>query len=113
MILAAAGAEPVTKTIPYGPAYAAASAMEAAWRLARITSEPPLTLFVLQQLTTAHWFNISAARRDLGYNPNITIEQGMKRLGEWLTRKLQLITLPIEKPEEQKYTTFGGMKDEG
>ncbi|MBU2573329.1 MAG: NAD-dependent epimerase/dehydratase family protein [Elusimicrobia bacterium] len=83
MILAAAGTGPVTKTIPYGIAYAAAAAMETAWRLARIKNEPPLTLFVLKQLTTAHWFNISAARRDLGYNPGVTIERGMKRLEEW------------------------------
>jgi len=38
---------------------------------------------VVQQLTTAHWFNISAARRDLGYEPGTTIEQGMKNLEKW------------------------------
>ncbi|MDO8806389.1 MAG: NAD-dependent epimerase/dehydratase family protein [Elusimicrobiota bacterium] len=83
MILAASGAGPVAKTIPYGLAYAAAAAMETAWRLARSSNEPPLTRFILQQLTTAHWFNISAARRDLGYVPGVTIEQGMERLGKW------------------------------
>lgn len=83
MILAEAGVGPVAKTIPYGPAYAAAAALEGVWRLAGIKSEPPLTRFVLQQLTTAHWFDISAARRDLGYSPALTIEQGMERLGAW------------------------------
>ena len=83
MILAAAGTGPVTKTTPYWLAAPAAAAMETAWRLAGIKSEPPLTRFVVQQLTTAHWFDISAARRDLGYAPGITIEQGMKRLEEW------------------------------
>ncbi|MBI4352104.1 MAG: NAD-dependent epimerase/dehydratase family protein [Elusimicrobia bacterium] len=83
MILAAAGATPAVKTVPYGPASAAAALMETAWRLAGIRSEPPLTRFVVQQLTTAHWFDISAARRDLGYAPGVTIEQGMKRLEEW------------------------------
>lgn len=83
MILSAAGAGPVAKTIPYGLAYAAAAGLETAWRLAGIKSEPPLTRFVLQQLTTAHWFDISAARRDLGYGPALTIEQGMQRLGTW------------------------------
>ena len=83
MILAAAGIGPAVKAIPYGPAFAAASALEAAWRLAGIKSEPPLTRFIVQQLTTAHWFDISAARRDLGYNPAVTIEQGMKRLEAW------------------------------
>lgn len=83
MILSAAGTGPAVKRIPYAPAYAAAAALEAFWRLAGMKTEPPLTRFVLQQLTTAHWFNISAARRDLGYNPAVTIEQGMKRLEEW------------------------------
>jgi nucleoside-diphosphate-sugar epimerase len=87
MILMAAGTGPVTKKIPYSIAYAAAAAMETAWRLARIKDEPPLTRFVLQQLTTAHWFNISAARRDLGYSPGVTIEQGMQRLAEWFKNK--------------------------
>ena len=88
MILAAAGTGPVKRTIPYGPAFAAAAALEAAWRLARIETEPPLTRFVLQQLTTAHWFDISAARRDLAYAPGVTIEQGMKRLHEWFNLDL-------------------------
>ena len=83
MILAAAGAGPAVKRVPYGPAYAAATAMEIFWRLAGLKTEPPLTRFVVQQLTTAHWFNISAARRDLGYAPEVTIEQGMKKLEEW------------------------------
>jgi nucleoside-diphosphate-sugar epimerase len=87
MILEAAGTVPVTKTIPYGAARAAAAVMETAWRLARVKNEPPLTLFVLKQLTTAHWFDISAARRDLGYNPGITIEQGMKNLKAWFKTK--------------------------
>ncbi|HNW44599.1 MAG TPA: hypothetical protein PKI19_08845, partial [Elusimicrobiales bacterium] len=81
---AAAGTGPVKGTLPYGPAYAAAAVLETAWRLAGIKTEPPLTRFVVQQLTTAHWFNIAAARRDLGYAPAMTIEQGMRRLGEWL-----------------------------
>ena len=84
MLLAAAGAGPVVKTTPYGLARAAAAVLETIWRLASLKGEPPLTSFVLQQLTTAHWFDISAARRDLGYAPSVTIEQGMSRLAAWL-----------------------------
>lgn len=83
MILAAAGAPPVTRAIPYPAARAAAAVLETAWRLTGAKSEPPLTRFVLQQLTTAHWFDISAARRDLGYAPSVTIEEGMRRLSDW------------------------------
>ncbi|MGD9642353.1 MAG: NAD-dependent epimerase/dehydratase family protein [Elusimicrobiales bacterium] len=85
MILAAAGVPPVTRSMPYAAARAAAAVLETAWRLARLRSEPPLTRFVLQQLTTAHWFNITAARRDLGYAPSVTIEQGMEKLKAWFS----------------------------
>ncbi|KAF0126698.1 MAG: 3-beta hydroxysteroid dehydrogenase/isomerase [Elusimicrobia bacterium] len=84
MILDAAGAPPVKKSVPYPAALAAAAVLETAWRLAGAKSEPPMTLFVLRQLTTAHWFDISAARRDLGYSPSVTIEEGMRRLADWL-----------------------------
>lgn len=84
MILAAAGAPPVTKSVPYTAARAAAAVLETAWRLAGLRSEPPLTRFVVDQLSTAHWFDISAARRDLGYAPSVTIEEGMARLAAWL-----------------------------
>ncbi len=87
MILKAAGAAPVAKTIPYLAARAAAAVLETAYRLAQLRVEPPLTRFVVQQLTTAHWFDISAARRDLGYEPALTIEQGMERLGEWFRQR--------------------------
>jgi nucleoside-diphosphate-sugar epimerase len=86
MILAAAGIPPVTRKVPYAAARAAAAALEAFWRLTGARGEPPLTLFVLQQLTCAHWFDISAARRDLGYGPEVSVEEGMRRLGEWLRR---------------------------
>ncbi|OGR80526.1 MAG: 3-beta hydroxysteroid dehydrogenase [Elusimicrobia bacterium GWC2_64_44] len=83
LILGASGNEPVTKTLSYPAAYAAALAMEAAWLLASFSDEPPLNRFILRQLTTAHWFDISAARRDLGYAPSVTIEQGLEKLKAW------------------------------
>ena len=34
--------------------------------------------FVARQLTTAHWFDITAARRDLGFVPQTTLEQALQ-----------------------------------
>ena len=42
--------------------------------------EPPITRFVAHELCTAHWFDLSAARRDLGYAPRVSLEEGMQRL---------------------------------
>ena len=50
----------------------------------RLPGEPPMTRFVANELSTAHWFDISAAERDLGYCPEVSIEEGLKRLREWL-----------------------------
>ena len=79
-ILAAAGLPPVVPTINPHLAYAAGAAMELAYILLRLKCEPLLTRFVARQLSTAHWFDLTAARRDLGYQPLITIDEGMRRL---------------------------------
>jgi nucleoside-diphosphate-sugar epimerase len=42
--------------------------------------DPPMTRFLARQLATAHWFDITAARRDLGYVPRVPLEEGFVRL---------------------------------
>jgi len=58
--------------------------LETGHRVLGLRGEPLLTRFVFDQLTTAHWFDISAARRDLGYQPKISMEEGLRRLRAWL-----------------------------
>ena len=86
LMLAAAGLGPVKKRIPKRVAYALAAVCEGTWKTLRLSSEPPLTKFLLKELTTAHWYDISAARRDLGSVPTVKIEEGLKRLQGWLTQ---------------------------
>jgi nucleoside-diphosphate-sugar epimerase len=43
-----------------------------------------MTRFVARELSTAHWFDIRAARRDLKYVPEVTTEEGLRRLAEYL-----------------------------
>lgn len=83
-ILEAGGKQPLKRRIPTSAAYAAAACMEAGHRLFGIEREPRLTRFVVRELSTSHWFDISAARRDLGYSPNVSIEEGLMRLKQWL-----------------------------
>ncbi len=83
-ILAAGGLPPVQRRIPSGAAYALGAILEAAYGLLGIENEPPMTRFVARQLSTAHWFDISAARRDLGYSPAISLDEGMERLAKSL-----------------------------
>src|SRR5205807_1888579 len=75
-ILAAADLPPVTRTIPARLAYVVAWMLEWVYGLFGIRREPPLTRFVVRELTTAHWFDLTAARRDLGYRPLVSIDEG-------------------------------------
>ena len=53
----------------------------------RLPGEPAMTRFVAAQLSTSHWYDISAARRDLGYEPAVSVEEGLKRLAETLAAR--------------------------
>ncbi len=82
-LLAAAGVPPVHASVPYPLAYAAGAVLEPVWRLFGLDGEPPMTRFLAEQLSTAHWYDISAARRDLGYVPSVSIDEGLQRLAAW------------------------------
>jgi 2-alkyl-3-oxoalkanoate reductase len=83
-ILAAADLPPVTRSIPPKVAFAVGCICEGIWGAFRLQGEPPMTRFVAHELATAHWFDISAARRDFGYHPDISIDEGLLRLQSWL-----------------------------
>ncbi len=83
-ILLAAGLAKLDRSIPIGVAYAAGLASELVYGALGLTREPRMTRFLAKQLSTAHWFDLGAARRDLGYAPAISIDEGMLRLGAWL-----------------------------
>lgn len=83
-ILAAGGLPKVKGRISPQAARLIGAACEKVWSLLRLSGEPPMTRFVADELSTAHWFDISAAKRDLGYIPEVSIEEGLQRLKEWL-----------------------------
>lgn len=81
-LIACAGCAPVTKTIPYKVAYVAGFILENVYKLFRLKGEPKVTRWVAGEMSKSHWFNISAAKRDFGYEPEIKIEEGLKILTE-------------------------------
>ena len=83
-ILAAAGLPPVTRHVPHAVAWLAGGLFELVYTLLGIRSEPRMTHFLADELSSSHWFDISAARRELGYEPQISIEEGLRRLKKWL-----------------------------
>ena len=83
-IVGAAGLDPINRTVPVSLAYAAGCLLEMIYSMLRLQGEPPMTRFLAKQLSTAHWFDMSAARKKLGYRPAISMEEGFKRLAESL-----------------------------
>jgi nucleoside-diphosphate-sugar epimerase len=83
-LLALAGISPVTRRVPLRVAYSAGAVLEALWATLMRTDEPRMTRFLAAQLGTSHYFDISAAQRDLGYVPSVSMAEGMNRLAKSL-----------------------------
>ncbi|WP_299787962.1 2-alkyl-3-oxoalkanoate reductase [uncultured Shewanella sp.] len=74
----------VNKRVPANLAYAVGVLLETVYGLLGKTQEPLMTRFVARQLSTSHYFDISAAKRDLGYSPLVSIDSGMEKLRAYL-----------------------------
>jgi nucleoside-diphosphate-sugar epimerase len=79
-ILRAHALPPVRRRIPAGLAYRAGWLLEQVHRALDLAGEPLVTRFLARELSTVHWFDISAARRDFGYVPLVTLAEGLERL---------------------------------
>ena len=87
LIIGAAGVAPVTATISPKIAWLVGLVCEKAYKWLKLKGEPPITRWVAGELSTAHWFKIDAARRDFGYQPRISIKEGIKRLQEYYQKQ--------------------------
>ncbi|MDO8147536.1 NAD-dependent epimerase/dehydratase family protein [Isoptericola sp. b515] len=79
-ICRAAGVEPPRWRVSAGLARAAGGAVEAVWRVRPGDDEPPMTRFLAEQLSTAHWFDQRATWADLRWRPAVSLDEGMRRL---------------------------------
>lgn len=86
-LLRAADAPEVDKSLPYPVAYAAGAVLELVWHVFKNEGEPVMTRFLAEQLSTPHWYDISAAERDFGYRPRVTIAEGLARTAAWWRRE--------------------------
>jgi 2-alkyl-3-oxoalkanoate reductase len=85
-VLTRAGLPRVDRSISTTAASRLGSVLEVAWRLFRLRGEPPMTRFMAAQLGTSHWYDVSAAARDFGYAPQVSIEEGLRRTEPELRR---------------------------
>jgi nucleoside-diphosphate-sugar epimerase len=79
-MLAAAGGPPVGPPVPVWLATAAGAVLEGVHRALGLEREPAMTRFAASELSHAQWFSLAAIKRDLGYAPLVSIEEGLRRL---------------------------------
>jgi nucleoside-diphosphate-sugar epimerase len=89
-ILAAGNLPPVRRTISPRLAYAAGALLETIYRTFSLPGEPRMTRFLARELSTAHWFDLSAARRDFGFDPQVSFDEGMDRLQRSLEQTVKV-----------------------
>jgi len=80
--------QPIHKRVNRKIAYLAASILETLHRFLKRSGEPRITRFLVEELATSHWFNISAAKQDLGYSPIISRQEGLAQVRKWLKEKV-------------------------
>jgi len=79
----AAGLAMPTGRVPTWAAKAGGAAVEAAWAAARLAQDPPMTRFLAEQLSTAHWYDQRETQQLLNWAPAVSVDQGLKTLSQW------------------------------
>ncbi len=82
-IAAAAGVDTTPKHVPARMAIAAGTVVERIWDRTNRTDDPPMTSFLAEQLSTAHWFDQREARDALGWSPAVSLAEGFDLLRAW------------------------------
>lgn len=78
----AVGAPPPRRAVPRAVAAAAGAVVETAWSVRPGEDEPPMTRFLAEQLSTAHWFDQRETRTALEWRPHVSLAEGFRRLAE-------------------------------
>ncbi|WP_396667499.1 NAD-dependent epimerase/dehydratase family protein [Microbacterium sp. R86528] len=82
-ICLAAGVAPPAWSVPSSLARTAGSGIEKVWAIKPGVDEPPMTRFLAEQLSTAHWFDQRETRSVLDWTPAVSIDEGLERLAAW------------------------------
>ena len=77
------GIEPTTRSIPFRVVYAVAAGMELAARVRGWGQRPTLTRFSANMFGIDYVESASKAMRDLGWQPEVTMREAVRRSVEW------------------------------
>ena len=70
-------------SVPYAVAYSAAAVCEAILKLFRSKKPPIITRYRIANVGKDYHFTIKKARAKLGYQPRVSLDEGMERTVEW------------------------------
>lgn len=74
----------LSRKMPFWTAYYMGASMEFFYKFFKLSGEPPMTRFIAFQFSSHHYFDISKAMRDFDYKPQISTEEGLKKLIEFI-----------------------------
>jgi len=81
-ICAAAGVAAPSWVLPGAVARGVGAVVEKVWVWAGRKEEPPMTRFLAEQLSTAHWFDQRRTRELLDWAPEVSLDEGLTKLAE-------------------------------
>ncbi|MBA2464694.1 MAG: NAD-dependent epimerase/dehydratase family protein [Nocardioidaceae bacterium] len=79
----AAGAPEPHHQVPVWLGRLAGTAVDGVWAASRRQDTPPMTRFLAEQLSTAHWFDQRRTRIVLGWQPHVGLDAGFVKLADW------------------------------
>jgi nucleoside-diphosphate-sugar epimerase len=91
-ICSAAGVPEPTRSVPRALASGAGAMVERAWTASGRDEEPPMTRFLAEQLSTAHWFDQRRTRAALQWTPQVSLAEGFTRLATHFRRQTATLT---------------------
>ncbi|MDR0356066.1 MAG: NAD-dependent epimerase/dehydratase family protein [Deltaproteobacteria bacterium] len=81
-LLEAVKAPPAKRRVSKKLGRAAAKTIEGVWKIFDFMKEPPTTVFAASQMSASHWSNLQKAKNLLGYVPEVSVEEGLRRLAQ-------------------------------
>jgi 2-alkyl-3-oxoalkanoate reductase len=86
-ICRAAGVPEPTRSVPLAVASGAGAVVERVWSASGRAGEPPMTRFLAEQLSTAHWFDQRLTQQRLQWTPSVSLAEGFERLAAAYTSR--------------------------
>ncbi len=72
-----------SSSVPPSAAKSMGAVIEAVWAIAKVDRDPPMTRFLAEQLSTAHWYDQRETRALLDWEPAVSLDDGLARLTTW------------------------------